>query len=64
MTQKELSYVEDEIRAEEITAKTLNWCASMCLDIELRDALADMAERHQLRIAALSKYFHESGPIQ
>ena len=58
LTLKELAFIEDEIRAEEITAKTMNWCAAQCKDPELRKMLEEMAERHQLQIIALSQYFN------
>ncbi|MBP2239491.1 hypothetical protein J2Z40_000044 [Cytobacillus eiseniae] len=64
LTKKELSYIEDEIRAEEITAKTLNWCASQCDDQELGAMLEQLAESHQLKIAELSQYFNRSKMIQ
>ena len=64
LTMKELSFIEDEIRAEEITAKTMNWCATQCKDHELRKALEKMAEKHQLKIAVLSQYFNRSNNIQ
>jgi len=49
LTTKELAFIEDEIRAEEITAKTINWCASLCKDQELHKSLEQMAEKHQLK---------------
>lgn len=64
LTTKELSFIEDEIRAEEITAKTINWCASQCSDRELRASLEKIAEQHQLKIADLSQYFNRSRVIQ
>lgn len=64
LTTKELSYIEDEIRAEEITAKTINWCASLCEDQELREFLELLAESHQFKIADLSQYFNRSKMIQ
>ncbi|TCN25417.1 hypothetical protein [Mesobacillus foraminis] len=64
LTTKELAFVEDEIRAEEITAKTMNWCASQCKDQELRKTLEQMAESHQLKIASLSQYFNQTNHIQ
>ncbi|KAB7672613.1 hypothetical protein [Bacillus sp. B1-b2] len=63
-TTKELAFIEDEIRAETITAKTMNWCASQCEDQELRGKLEEMAEKHQLKIAALSQYFNRNNHIQ
>ncbi|KKI90096.1 hypothetical protein WQ54_23590 [Bacillus sp. SA1-12] len=64
LTTKELAFIEDEIRAEEIAAKTINWCASLCNDKELRDALEQIAENHQLKIGELAQYFNKSGMIQ
>ncbi|WP_167553101.1 hypothetical protein [Evansella clarkii] len=64
LTMKELAFIEDEIRAEEITAKTMNWCASQCNDIELKTVLEEIAEQHQLRIAELSQYFNRAGKLQ
>lgn len=64
LTLKELAFIEDEIRAEEITAKTMNWCASQCDDHELRQSLEEMAEKHQLKIAELSQYFNHTKNIQ
>ncbi|MFC7687475.1 hypothetical protein [Ureibacillus sp. GCM10028918] len=64
LTMKELAFIEDEIRAEEITAKTINWCASHCDDLELRKTLEEMAEQHQLKIAELSQYFNRTRNIQ
>lgn len=64
LTTKELAFVEDEIRAEEITAKAMNWCASQCKDEELRKSLEQMAESHQLKIAKLSQYFNRTNHIQ
>jgi ferritin-like metal-binding protein YciE len=64
LTTKELAYIEDEIRAEEITAKTMNWCASQCQDQELKQKLEQMAEQHQLKIADLSQYFNRTGNVQ
>lgn len=64
LTTKELAFIEDEIRAEEITAKTLNWCAAQCRDKELRKSLEQLAESHQLKIADLSQYFNRSGMLQ
>lgn len=61
---KELAFIEDEIRAEEITAKTMNWCASQCEDKELKKILEEMAEHHQLKIAELSQYFNQAQNIQ
>ncbi|MRX70738.1 hypothetical protein GJU40_00960 [Bacillus lacus] len=60
LTLKELSYIEDEIRAEEITAKTMNWCASLCDDKNIQHALERMAEQHQLKVADLSQYFNQA----
>ncbi|WP_462409468.1 hypothetical protein [Neobacillus sp. Marseille-QA0830] len=64
LTTKELAFIEDEIRAEEITAKAMNWCASECNDQELRKTLEQMAERHQLKIAELSQYFNRTNHVQ
>ncbi|GAE35282.1 hypothetical protein [Halalkalibacter akibai] len=64
LTTKELSFIEDEIRSEEITAKTINWCASNCDDQEIRDLLEQIAETHQLNIAELSQYFNQARMIQ
>ncbi|MFE8695894.1 hypothetical protein ACFYKT_05880 [Cytobacillus sp. FJAT-53684] len=64
LTTKELAFIEDEIRAEEITAKTMNWCASLCEDQELRKNLEQLAEQHQLKIAELAQYFNRSKMIQ
>ncbi|MBM7585553.1 hypothetical protein JOC86_002095 [Bacillus pakistanensis] len=64
LTTKELALIEDEIRAEEITAKTMNWCASQCKDQELRKSLEQLAEQHQLKIADLAQYFNRSRMIQ
>ncbi|UTR11081.1 hypothetical protein MM300_01745 [Evansella sp. LMS18] len=64
LTMKELAFIEDEIRAEEITAKTMNWCASQCKDLELKTVLEEIAEQHQLRIAELSQYFNRAGKLQ
>jgi hypothetical protein len=64
LTSKELALIEDEIRAEEITAKTMNWCASQCKDQELRKSLEELAENHQLKIADLAQYFNRSRMIQ
>ncbi|MCP3739994.1 hypothetical protein [Rossellomorea sp. BNER] len=64
LTTKELALIEDEIRAEEITAKTMNWCASQCKDQELRKSLEELAEYHQLKIADLAQYFNRSRMIQ
>ncbi|MFJ8067200.1 hypothetical protein ACIQYS_21740 [Psychrobacillus sp. NPDC096426] len=63
LTMKELAFIEDEIRAEEIIAKTMNWCATQCKDQELRKTLEDMAEGHQLKIAKLSQYFNRTNNI-
>ncbi|WP_144510848.1 hypothetical protein [Bacillus sp. FJAT-22090] len=60
LTMKELAFMEDEIRAEEITGKTMNWCAAQCNDQELRKILEDMAEKHQLKIADLAQYFNRT----
>ncbi|WP_093269563.1 hypothetical protein [Psychrobacillus sp. OK032] len=60
LTMKELAFIEDEIRAEEIIAKTMNWCATQCKDQELRATLEEMAEEHQLKIAKLSQYFNRT----
>ncbi|WP_257351372.1 hypothetical protein [Pseudalkalibacillus decolorationis] len=64
LTTKELAFIEDEIRAEEITAKTINWCASQCQDQTIREQLENIAERHQMKIVDLSKYFNRSMNIQ
>ncbi|UOY93158.1 hypothetical protein MUG87_03225 [Ectobacillus sp. JY-23] len=64
LTTKELSFMEDEIRAEEIIAKTLNWCASQCTDQELKQTLERIAEQHQLKVADLSQYFNRSKMLQ
>jgi hypothetical protein len=64
LTMKELSFIEDEIRAEEIAAKTINWCASLCEDESLKKSLEQMAEQHQLKVADLSQYFNQSKMMQ
>jgi ferritin-like metal-binding protein YciE len=64
LTTKELAFIEDQIRAEEIIAKTMNWCASQCEDQELRTSLEQLAESHQLKIADLAQYFNRSKFIQ
>ncbi|WP_251551442.1 hypothetical protein [Neobacillus muris] len=64
LTTKELAYIEDEIRAEEITAKALNWFASQCNDQELRKKMEQMAESHQLKIVDLSQYFNRTHHVQ
>ncbi|WP_226666367.1 hypothetical protein [Metabacillus litoralis] len=64
LTTKELAFIEDEIRAEAITAKTINWCASLCEDQQLKQQLEQIAESHQLKIADLSQYFNRSEHIQ
>ncbi|MCM3387073.1 hypothetical protein [Ureibacillus chungkukjangi] len=64
LTLKELAFIEDEIRAEEITAKTMNWCAAQCDDQELKKSLEEMAEKHQLKIVELSQYFNRTKNIQ
>ncbi len=63
LTTKELAFIEDEIRAEEITAKAINWCATQCQDQQLRNSLEQMAERHQLKIGDLSRYFNQTNSI-
>ena len=63
LTMKELAFIEDEIRAEAITAKTLNWCAAQCKDQELGSKLEELAEKHQLKIANLSQYFNRTNQI-
>ncbi|HWJ78267.1 MAG TPA: hypothetical protein VNR61_09310 [Niallia sp.] len=63
LTMKELAFIEDEIRAEAITAKTLNWCAAQCKDQELSSKLEELAEKHQLKIADLSQYFNRTNHI-
>jgi len=64
LTMKELAFIEDEIRAEVITAKTMNWCAAQCKDQELKITLEEMAEKHQLKIADISQYFNQTNNIQ
>lgn len=64
LTVKELAFIEDEIRAEEIIAKTMNWCAAQCKDQELRKTLEEIAEKHQLKIASLSQYFNRTNNTQ
>ena len=64
LTMKELALIEDEIRSEVITAKTMNWCATQCKDQELKNILEEMAEKHQLKIADLSQYFNRTNSIQ
>ncbi|MBO8173380.1 MAG: hypothetical protein H0Z33_16050 [Bacillaceae bacterium] len=64
LSTRELMYIEDEIRAEEITAKTLNWCAGHCDDEEIRRQLEQIAEKHQLKVADLSQYFNQTSRIQ
>ena len=64
LTIKELAFMEDEIRSEVITAKTMNWCAAQCTDQELRTTLEEIAEKHQLKIADLSQYFNRTNNIQ
>lgn len=63
LTMKELAFMEDEIRAEAIIAKTMNWCAAQCKDQELRKVLEEIAEEHQLKIAQLSQYFNRTNHI-
>ncbi|MBN6888080.1 rubrerythrin [Cytobacillus horneckiae] len=63
LTTRELASIEDEIRAEEITAKTFNWCASLCEDSDIKAELEQLAEQHQLRIAELSTYFNRSRKV-
>ena len=64
LTTKELAFIEDEIRAEEITAKTINWCASFCHDQELKSELEKMAEQHQLKIGDIAQCFNRAGSTQ
>lgn len=61
LNRRELMFIEDEIRAEEITAKTLNWLAGSCEHPEFRSQLEQIAESHQRKIADLSQYFHRIG---
>lgn len=63
LTTKELSFIEDEIRAEEITAKTMSWCASHCKEPGLKETLDKMAESHHLNVLELSKYLNRSTNI-
>jgi hypothetical protein len=60
ITLKELMVIQDELRAEQITGKTLNWCASQCQNASTRSLLEQMAEQHQLRVAELSQYFNRT----
>ncbi|MEK3981413.1 hypothetical protein MKY37_20590 [Psychrobacillus sp. FSL K6-2836] len=64
LTMKELAFMEDEIRGEEIIAKTMNWCATQCKDQELRKIMEEIAEKHQLKIASLSQYFNRTNNTQ
>ncbi|AMA72831.1 MULTISPECIES: hypothetical protein [Aneurinibacillus] len=64
ITLRELMMIEDELRAESITAKTMNWCASQCQDAGMRSMLERMAEQHQLRVAELSQYFNRTDHVQ
>jgi len=64
LTTKELSLIEDELRSEQLLAKTFNWSASQCEDEEIRSLLEQLAETHQLNIADLSQYFNRSQMIQ
>lgn len=63
LTTKELGYIEDEVRAEEITAKTMNWFASQCKDQEIGKTLEQLAEQHQLKVGEISKYFNRANDI-
>jgi rubrerythrin len=64
ITVRELMMIEDELRAEQITGKTLNWCASQCQDAAIRSMLEQMAEQHQLRVGELSQYFNRTNRVQ
>lgn len=64
LTVRELMMIEDEIRAEQLTAKTMNWCASLCEDTAMRAQLEQMAEQHQLRVGELARYFNHSKHMQ
>ncbi|WP_080848494.1 hypothetical protein [Cytobacillus gottheilii] len=64
LTMKELALIEDEIRAEAITAKTLNWCATQCEDPQVQQMLEAIAESHQLNVANLSQYFNRTKMMQ
>ncbi|MDQ0229992.1 hypothetical protein [Metabacillus malikii] len=64
LTTKELTFIEDELRAEEIIAKTINWCATLCDDEQLKNTLEQLAQFHQENILDLSKYFNRSQDIQ
>jgi ferritin-like metal-binding protein YciE len=64
LTTKELAFIEDEIRAEEITAKTLNWCASLCENQSIKARLEQLAESHQLQVGRLSQYFNKTDHLQ
>lgn len=64
LTMKELALIEDEIRAEAITAKTINWCAAQCEDEQIKQLLESIAESHQLNVADLSQYFNRTKMMQ
>ena len=64
LTMKELALIEDEIRAEAITAKTLNWSATQCEDPQVQQMLETIAESHQLNVANLSQYFNRTKMMQ
>ncbi|WCN36527.1 hypothetical protein [Aneurinibacillus uraniidurans] len=64
LTVRELMMIEDEIRAEQLAAKTMNWCASTCQDQTMRTQLEQMAEQHQLRVGELSQYFNRAKHMQ
>lgn len=64
LTIREMMMIEDELRAEQITGKTLNWCASQCQEASTRSLLEQMAEQHQLRVAEISQYFNRAEYIQ
>ncbi|WP_018924562.1 hypothetical protein [Salsuginibacillus kocurii] len=63
LTTRELSFIEDEIRAEALCAKTMNWCASGCDDPDLRATLEELAEKHQHLVKDLSQYFNQAGDL-
>ncbi|KRI45725.1 hypothetical protein, partial [Acinetobacter baumannii] len=64
MSIREMMAIEDELRAEQITGKTLNWCASQCREASMRSMLEQMAEQHQLRVGEMARYFNRTEHVQ
>lgn len=63
LTQRELLYLEDFLKAEQLAYKSMNFMAEQCTDSAIKQACQDCAQSHKQNYQTMVKHL-SSGNLQ